>query len=36
LPHERSAGVANVEALGPGGLLFAFVHRIIVHVDPVS
>ena len=36
LPHEPNACARYNRSPGPGGLLFAFVHRIIVHAEPIS
>ena len=36
LAHERDACAPNNKSLGPGGLFFAFVRRLIVHVEPIS
>jgi hypothetical protein len=34
LLHELHACVPHVGSLGPGRLVWLFVHRVIVHVDP--
>jgi hypothetical protein len=34
LLYELHAWVTHVGSLGPGGLSFRFVKRVIVHVDP--
>ncbi len=36
LTHECNACTRYSKSPGPGGLFFAFVHRLIVHVEPIS